>query len=154
MNENKNSQLEAAVDRELKALPNLRAPQSLLPRVMARIEQRAVVPWYRRAWPTWPLALQAVSMLVLLAAFAGLCFGSWQLVHAPAVASATSGASGWFRMLSGALGTLGVLANALVLAVKSLGSLVLFGIMMALLLGYATCVGFGTLYVRLAFARR
>jgi hypothetical protein len=121
---------------------------------MARIEQRAVVPWYRRAWPTWPLALQAVSMLVLLTAFAGLCFGSWQLVHAPVVASATSGASGWFRMLSGALGTLGVLVNALVLAVKSLGSLVLFGIMMALLLGYAVCVGFGTMYVRLAFARR
>jgi len=154
MNENKNSQLEAAVDRELKALPNLRAPQTLLPRVMAVIEQRAGLPWYRRAWQTWPLPLQAVSMLVLLVAFAGLCLGSWQLVHAPAVASATSEASGWFRTLSRSLSTLGVLANALVLAVRSLGPLVLLGIMMALLLGYAACVGFGTLYVRLAFARR
>ena len=154
MNENKNSQLEAAVDRELKALPNLRAPQTLLPRVMAVIEQRAGLPWYRRAWQTWPLPLQAVSMLVLLVAFAGLCLGSWQLVHAPAVASATSEASGWFRMLSTTLSTLGVLANALALAVRSLGPLVLLGIMMALLLGYAACVGFGTLYVRLAFARR
>ena len=154
MNENKNSQLEAAVDRELKALPNLRGPQTLLPRVMAVIEQRAGLPWYRRAWQTWPLPLQAVSMLVLLVAFAGLCLGSWQLVHAPAVASATSEASGWFRMLSTTLSTLGVLANALALAVRSLGPLVLLGIMMALLLGYAACVGFGTLYVRLAFARR
>jgi hypothetical protein len=93
-------------------------------------------------------------MLVLLAAFAGLCFGSWQLVHAPLVASATNEASGWFRMLNTALGTLGVLANALALAFRSLGPLVLFGIMMALLLGYAACVGFVTLYVRLVFARR
>lgn len=154
MNENKNSQLEAAVDRELKALPNLRAPQTLLPRVMAVIEQRAGLPWYRRAWQTWPLPLQAVSMLVLLVAFAGLCLGSWQLVNAPAVASATSEASGWIRILSRTLSTLGVLVNALALAVRSLGPLVLFGIMMALLLGYAACVGFGTLYVRLAFARR
>jgi hypothetical protein len=154
MNEHENSQLEAAVDRELKALPNLRAPQTLLPRIMAVIEQRAGLPWYRRAWQTWPLPLQAVSMLVLLVAFAGLCLGSWQLVHAPAVASAASEASGWFRMLSTTLSTLGVLANALALAVRSLGPLVLFGIMMALLLGYAACVGFGTLYVRLAFARR
>ena len=154
MNENKNSQLEAAVDRELKALPNLRAPQTLLPRVRAVIEQRAGLPWYRRAWQTWPLPLQAVSMLVLLVAFAGLCLGSWQLVHAPAVASATREASGWIRMLSTTLSTLGVLANALAVAVRSLGPLVLFGIMMALLLGYAACVGFGTLYVRLAFARR
>ena len=154
MNENENSQLEAAVDRELKALPDLRAPQRLLPRVMAVIEQRAGLPWYRRAWQTWPLPLQVVSMLVLLVAFAGLCFGSWQLVQGPAAAAATSEASGWFRMLNTSLSTLGVLANALVLAVRSLGPLVLSGIVMALLLGYAACVGFGTLYVRLAFARR
>jgi hypothetical protein len=154
MNEHEKSRLEAAVDRELKALPDLRAPQRLLPRVMAVIEQRAVLPWYRRAWQTWPLPLQVVSMLALLAAFSGLCFGSWQLVHAPAVAAATSEASGWFRTLSRSLSTLGVLANALVLAVRSLGPLVLSGIVMALLLGYAACVGFGALYVRLAFARR
>lgn len=153
MNENENSQLEAAVDRELKALPNRPAPQTLLPRVMAVIERRAELPWYRRAWQTWPQPLKVVSLLVLLAAFGGLCFGSWQFVHAPAMASATSEASGWFRMLSGAWGTLGVLANALVLAVKSLGSVVLFGIITALLLSYAACVGFGTLYLRLAFAR-
>ena len=154
MNEDEHPQLEAAVDRELKALPNLRAPQTLLPRVMAVIEQRAVLPWYRRAWQTWPQPLRVVSMLILLVAFGGLCFGSWQLVHAPAVASATSEASGWFRMLSRTLSTLGVLANALALAVRSLGPLALFGIMIALLLSYAACVGFGTLYVRLAFARR
>jgi len=154
MNENENSQLEAAVDRELKALPNLRAPQRLLQRVMAMIEQRAASPWYRRDWQTWPLPLQVVSMAVLLVAFAGLCFESSQLVHAPAVLSATSEASGWFRFLSRSFSTLGVIANALVLAVRSLGPLVLSGILMALLLGYAACVGFGTLYLRLAFARR
>jgi hypothetical protein len=154
MNENESSRLEAAVDRELKALPNLRAPRRLLPRLMAVIEQRAVLPWYRRAWQTWPRPLQAVSLLVLLGAFGGLCFGSWQLVHAPAVVAAATEASGWFRILSTGFSTLGVLANALALAVESLGPLALFGIGMALLLGYATCIGFGTLYVRLAFARR
>jgi len=154
MNDDENPQLEAAVDRELKALPDLRAPRTLLPRVMAVIEQRAVVPWYRRAWQTWPLPLQAVSLLVLLAAFGGLCFGSGQLAHTPAVVSATMEASGWFGLLSTIWGSLGVLANALTLAIRSLGPLVLLGITLALLAGYAACVGFGTLYVRLAFARR
>ncbi len=154
MNENENSQLEAAVDRELKALPSLRAPQRLLTRVMATIEQRATSPWYRRDWQAWPLPLQVISMSVLMVAFAGLCFESWQLVHVPAVVSATSEASGWFRMLGRCASTLGVLANALVLAVRSLGPLTLSGIVMALVLGYAACIGFGTLYLRLAFARR
>jgi hypothetical protein len=154
MNENENPRLEATIDRELKALPNLRAPSSLVSRVMATIEQRAALPWYRQAWQTWSMPLQVVSTLVLLAAFGGLCFGSWQLMHAPAVASATTEAGGWFKLLNGALNTLGVLAKALTLAVKSLGPLVLCGIVMAMLAGYAACVGFGTLYVRLAFARR
>ena len=154
MNDNENPRLEAAIDHELKALPDLRAPQTLLPRVMAELKQRTALPWYRRAWQTWPMPLQLVSALVLLAAFGGLCFGSWQLTHAPAVASAASEASGWFRLLSGAVSILGVLANALVLAVKSLGPFVLGGILLAVLAGYAACIGFGTLYVRLAFARR
>jgi hypothetical protein len=154
MNENENLELEAAVDRELKALPNLRAPQSLLPRVMAAIEQRSVAPWYRRDWQTWSPPLQAVSMLVLMAGFGGLCIGSWQLVHASAVTSAAGEASGWFRMLSTCFNAVCVLGNAFALAIRSLGPRVLTGIVLAMLLGYAACVGFGTLYVRLAFARR
>ncbi len=154
MNEDENLQLKEAIDRELRALPDLRAPEGLLPRVVAAIAQRAMSPWYRRDWQTWPLRLQVVSMLVLLVAFGGLCFGTWEVIHAPAVASAASEAGGWFRMVSWTFNTLGVLANALALAVRSLGPLVLSGIVAALLLGYAACVGFGTLYVRLAFARR
>jgi hypothetical protein len=154
MNENEKLQLEAAVDRELKALPDLRAPHLLLPRVMAVIEQHADLPWYRRAWQMWSLPLQAVSLLVLLAAFAGLCFGTWQLLQVQAVVSAASAASGWFQMISTASSTLGVLTKALALALQSLGPRMLFGIIAALLLGYAACVGFGILYVRLALARR
>jgi hypothetical protein len=154
MNEDENSRLEAAVDRELNALPDLHAPQTLLPRVMAVIARKAVLPWYRRAWQTWPLPLQALSMVVLLAAFGGLCFGISQLVHTQVVAATEVDANAWFGVLSRAVSTLGALAKALALAVKSLGPLVLFGITTALLLGYAACVGFGTLYVRLALARR
>ena len=154
MNANENPQLEKAIDRELKVLPNLCAPQALFPRVMAMIERRNSLPWYQRAWQTWPARLQVASMLVLLLAFAGLCYGSWQLVHVPAVAAATSEASVWFRMLNKTLSTSGVLFNALALAVRSLGPRVLIGIVLALLVGYAACVGFATMYVRLAFARR
>ena len=154
MNENQNAQLEAAIDRELKALPHLSAPQTLLPRIMATLERRTVLPWYRRAWQTWPMPLQLSSLFVLLAVFGGLCFGSWELMHAPVVASATTEASGWLRLLNGLLNTLGVLAKALALAVESLGPLVIGGVVLAVLAGYAACLGFGTLYVRLAFARR
>jgi len=154
MNPHDEQRLEAAIDRELKALPNLRAPSSLASRVMAKIEQPAALPWYRRAWQTWPLPLQAVSMLVLLAAFAGVCFGSWQILHAPAVASALDDLGGWLNSLSVIWKTAGVLVNAVALAFTSLGTWVIAGCLAMLALGYATCLGLGTIYFRLAFARR
>lgn len=154
MNPHDERHLETAVDRELKALPHLRAPRTLLPRVRAAIEQRAASSWYHRAWQTWPPALQAVSMLALLAAFAGLCYGSWQLVHTPAFAAVTTEVGGWFGALGAVWKSLGVLAGAGAVVLRSLNPVVLISCGISLLLGYALCVGLGTLYVRLAFARR
>ena len=60
--------LERLVDRELKRLPTPRAPRTLLPRVMAAVDAAANMPWYRRAWFTWPLGWQAVSVSMGVAA--------------------------------------------------------------------------------------
>jgi len=58
--------LERLVDRELKRLPAPRAPQTLLPRVMAAVApgQRATAP--ATGWSTWSPAWQASSVGVLL----------------------------------------------------------------------------------------
>ena len=154
MNANHDRELAAQIDRELKSLTPLTAPSTLAPRVMALIAARAAVPWYRRAWQTWPPALRTVSMLVLLAAFAGVCLGSWQLIHVPAVVSAAREVGGWLGSLGAIWKAAGALVNAVALAFKSLGAWVLVGCVAALLFGYATCVGLGTIYLRLAFARR
>jgi hypothetical protein len=154
MNLHHEQPLETAVDRELKALPHLRAPSSLASRVMAKLEQPASLPWYRRDWQTWPLPLQAVSLLVLLVAFAGVCSGSWQIIHTPVVASVIHNIGGWLNALNVIWKTAGVLINAGALAFTSLGTWVIAGCLAMLALGYATCLGLGTIYFRLAFARR
>lgn len=63
--------LERVVDRHLRTLPVPRAPRTLLPRVMAAVEQSSNAPWYRRGWVAWPLTWQAVSVLALIAVVAG-----------------------------------------------------------------------------------
>jgi hypothetical protein len=62
--------LEAIVDRECRRLPLPRAPESLLPRVMAAVQAWTLRPWYARAWFTWPVWLQAgaIAAFVALAA--------------------------------------------------------------------------------------
>jgi hypothetical protein len=75
----KTPDLETLVDRELRRLPTPRAPQTLLPRVMSAVQAWAGRPWYTRAWVTWPLAWQIVSVAALAAIVAG---GAMLLPHA------------------------------------------------------------------------
>ncbi len=65
---------EAALDRELKALPQLHAPRQLLPRIMAATSAPRPT-----GWMTWPAVWQAASAAMLLAVVAGL----WMLAAAP-----------------------------------------------------------------------
>jgi hypothetical protein len=59
--------LERLVDGALKQLPGPRAPETLLPRVMAAVDATAQRAWYRRAWRTWPLHWQISSAIVCTA---------------------------------------------------------------------------------------
>jgi hypothetical protein len=63
--------LERLIDTELRKLPAPRAPRTLLPRVMAAVQESADRPWYTRAWLTWPVAWQAVSVVLLFGSIAG-----------------------------------------------------------------------------------
>lgn len=63
--------LERLIDRELRNLHAPRAPRSLVPRIMAAVEDLAARPWYARAWLQWPLGWQLASALVLIGVVAG-----------------------------------------------------------------------------------
>ncbi|HTY86075.1 MAG TPA: hypothetical protein VMB80_01310 [Candidatus Acidoferrum sp.] len=146
-------QLEAAINAELRPLPEMVAPAALSDRVMRAIEQRARLPWYRRSWQTWPVAWQASSFALLLALFGGLCLGSWELpqTHTPALALHRVGE--WLSGLHMIGNTLDVLSRAALLVVKKLGAGVVAACLISMALGYALCVGLGTVYFRLAFEK-
>ena len=154
MNSEYEKQLEAVVRRELDALGELEAPPEIARGVMRVIEQCAALPWYRREWQAWPLVLQGASLAGLVAAFAFLCFGSSQLARFATLTPAAREVSGWFSLADAAWNAVNVLANAAGLAFRSLGPTVLIGSAVMLLLCYATCLGLGTIYWRLAYARR
>lgn len=154
MNPEYEKQLEAAVDRELKGLPELRAPEGLASRVMAAIDDQAGAAWHRQAWQTWPASVRWALLTLLLASFGALYFGTWELSHTPSFLAATHQAHGWFSTLDAVWNALAVVVSALGLVIKDLGNGVMFACLAALLFGYALLVGLGTVYVRLAFARR
>jgi hypothetical protein len=68
--------LETLARGAVRALPAPRAPQTLVPRVMRAVQAWAERPWYARAWFTWPVACQAVSVAALaLVIVGGLMLG-------------------------------------------------------------------------------
>ncbi len=150
MNSDNPEQFEAEIDRELKELPDWRAPSTLVPRVMAAIEQRAVAPWFKRAWPVWPLAAQTASFLVLATLFCGLCYGGWHLSQSQPVLAAGNEIAHGVSVLSALLESAKTLVTMLGHAVTSLGSGVLLGALAAAALGYALFLALAACSYRLA----
>lgn len=60
-----NEDLEALVHRKLRGLPPPRAPETLLPRVLAAARRPVRTRWYRCPWVEWPLVWQAASVALL-----------------------------------------------------------------------------------------
>jgi hypothetical protein len=153
MNPNHEHELEALVDRELKSLPPLSAPPGLASRILATIASRAV-PWYRRAWQTWPVGLQAASFALLLAMFGGLCFGGWKLTYLAENTAAAQKVSGALSVLDLVWNTVNVLLTALGQAIQHVGTGYLLAAATVAVLGYAAFVALGSVYLRFALVRR
>src|SRR5262249_24584680 len=62
--------LENFIDEQLRRLPPVTAPATLLTRVMTAIAARAALPWCRQAWWHWPRIAQAAVLFVALSAAA------------------------------------------------------------------------------------
>jgi len=146
--------LEAEIDRQLKALPELVAPRSLAPRVMAVLARRASLPWYRQSWPAWPMPVRVFALVVSLALFGVLCYAGWEFTQLPAFGAVSGKLASVVSGLSSIWKTVGVLVTAMLLAFKHLGNWFIFGCLAAVALAYGMCIGLGSVYFKLAFARR
>ncbi len=154
MNSEYEKQLEAEVNRNLRGLPVLHAPRTLIPRVLTAIRNPVSLPWYRQSWPMWPAAMRVASLIILIGLFGALCFAGWKAPQGAEFVAAMHRVGDWCSSAGAVWSALNSLAGALVLVAKHLGTGFLIACFVALGLGYGVSVGMVTVYVRLAFARR
>jgi len=146
--------LERLIDLELKQLPEPKAPEPLLERVMRAIEEDQRKRWWQKPWSCWPSAIQGLFISVL-AVFAGsLVYGlSLAPTDAPAQWFETRFA-GTYALFTASASVLATLANALLLVVTAVfSSWVLLAILAAAFL-YASSFALGLAWFRVALNRR
>jgi len=154
MNPDYDRQTAEAVDRLLKELPELTAPQSLSLRVTSAIRNRAASPRRINSWETWPRPLRAGLFMSLLMLFAGICLASTTVTHAPAYLAVSHTLGIWAGDAGSALHFFASLLVAFVLALRNLGTKFIVAVVVAVGFAYVLCVGLGTFCVKYAFARR
>lgn len=141
------------LDRKLHELPNRRAPSTLLPRVMAAIQARASLPWYRRSWWEWPSVWQVLSLLGV-SGLLGLVTWSCGPGSSGFLAQAGALLTDWMPALEPMWTLLGTLARALALVVKQVGGWTILAGLGLCLAMYLSCIGVGTVFYRLVNPRR
>jgi hypothetical protein len=150
MNPEFDHQLEAEIDRQLKDLPDLAAPPDLMARTM-NVIGRPAAPWYARSWYAWPAGLRAAYLILALGALAGAFYG-WRAVGPTVSGMIFARFAHWRPGLECLSNTVSALSGAVGPILDHLGKGIVLSCVLVVLLAYAACVGFGTVFVRLALS--
>jgi hypothetical protein len=154
MQTNQKPDWEGRLDRELKALPTLRAPASIRVNVMAALRARAATPWYQRGWQSWPAGLQYASITALMLILVGAYWALGQVEQPDQFARWAGQGNEALSLVKSLLAALAALGDSIVILLGKLGKPTLISLAIAGVLGYAMCLALGTVYFRLAMARR
>ena len=152
MNADYDKLLEREIERELKSLPDLKAPEALAARVMESIQRNASRPWYRQPWQGWPGEWQMAFAALLLLIVGALSFGGWEFIRSSTVSDVVHDFSGRLSAFNFIWDTLLAIAQALVLAVKKLGLGFMIACLILAVFSYLTCIGLGTVFLRYALS--
>ncbi len=154
MNDADEQLLTARLRRELRGLPDLTAPKTLAPRVMAALAARQARAWYQASWSYWPASMRVLFLLVGGAVLAGLAFAGFQLPQylglAGAAGNSLADSLTWLRPY---LENMARLGDTVFMVAKALPQQLLWSLAAMVALAYALCVGLGTVGYRLALNR-
>jgi hypothetical protein len=148
-----NNKLETVIQQELRRLPELSAPATLIPRVMSAIHARVALPWWRRSWWEWPMPARSAFASLAVISAALLVVFVLPLLTGWTTSTSASLASPWLNGAADYLKGLESLANAGAVVWRAAAQPVILGLLMVSSFLYLVCVGLGTMFVRLAWQR-
>lgn len=153
MRDDEQLKLEGLVGRELKRLPDLHAPETLFHRVMLEVHTRARQPWWQRSWHGWPPALQAATLVLLLALATAVSYWLGATLREIPYEIAVDMFREWLGPLAQTWALGETLLKAVRLVMESGGQQVMLYGSLLILAGYGACVGLGAAFARAMVGR-
>jgi len=147
-------ELEKLIHDNLRSLPNRRAPRTLEGRVLAAIEARAALPWWKKSFAQWPIAIRCLFLLISGGLVkVALMATVWVMgdFDRASLSSAFSNQFAWFERLRNAFA---VIADYSALVFHSIPPLWLYGSLACLAAVYVTLFGVGAAAYRTLYANR
>ena len=147
--------LEQSVHDALRALPDRRAPVSLVARVQAEIERRAAIPWWHKSYAYWPSWARGTFLAGAGAGVVALMVFVMVNLNGGLDGSRLGGAvSPWIDFARRAYGVGGWIADMVSLVISSVPPLWLYGGLAAVAAAYLSLVGLGATAYRLLWSHR
>jgi hypothetical protein len=147
------SELEQTVDRALRHLPDRRAPNTLIPRVLTAVAARSRRPWWEKSLAFWPWSARLAFFILSTGLGALGLYFTWGLssgisvtLLADEIATASSG-------LSTAMSLANTLAGALLALAQTAGPWLLWTTLGVATASYLTTLILGTYCYRLVSRR-
>lgn len=147
--------LEASIHRVLRSLPDRRAPASLEARVLGELSRRAALPWWRRSYAYWPLAVRVGFFAGSALAAALIASGIFVLVRSSGAAALAGDVAQRFSWLILAREIFAAATERIRVLVSAIPPLWIYGAVGTVALCYATLAAIGAAtYRTLTFARQ
>lgn len=144
-------ELEKLIHQTLRSLPDRPAPRSLETRVLAAIEARQALPWWRQSFVHWPLAARGAFLLVtafLAAVLIGLGFHTESAVESTTAFSGSLAFVAHLKVLWAGVSNLGHLLT------RNIPTYWVYGTITFVVVMYTTLIGLGATAYRLFFHQR
>ncbi len=146
--------LEERIHQTLRALPEQTAPVTLEQRVLAALARRAALPWWRRSYVQWPLAVQAAFLLISVATLGALIDLGMLAGRSEAVAALADAVTRRFEWV-GVVRWLGsALAQAGGSVANAIPPLWIYAVLAVLAICYAALLSVGAVAYRAFLPRR
>ena len=150
----KDPDLENFIHQTLRSLPNRPAPRSLESRVLAAIEARVSLPWWKQSFTQWPVAARFLFVLlsaglVKLALMASVwAMGGFQ---ASEITNMFSAQLSWLEAIIGAVRGTG---ESFAILLRNIPSIWLYGIIAVVAGFYAMLFSLGATAYRALYSHR